>query len=234
MSEVVRGGRSQDKMSLRQTAIGVRRGVTTPRGESSRSRILDAAAKVLALRGYSGTSVSEIADLAGTQAGSLYYHFVSREQLIEEVFLRGAELAYQHAREAVATLPPSATARERLAMAILEHVRFTLEISDYARAVTRSAGQTPPDMQQRVRAKFRRYGKFLDELIRNAMDDGSLDARLNRSVVRLLIIGAANWTPEWFREGGGCSATEIAELMIRLCFEGFGVGFAGERSQLER
>ena len=45
----------------------------TPRGERKHEQLLHAAAKVLAARGYAGTTMTEIAEQAGTQAGSVYY-----------------------------------------------------------------------------------------------------------------------------------------------------------------
>ena len=68
------------------------------RGRLKRKQILDAAAKVLARRGYVGTQLSEIAEEAGTQSGSLYYHFESREDLIEEVLHEGVRLSFARAR----------------------------------------------------------------------------------------------------------------------------------------
>jgi AcrR family transcriptional regulator len=45
------------------------------------------------------TQLSEIAAEAGAQCGSLYYHFESREELIEEVLLEGAAVrAYSRRR----------------------------------------------------------------------------------------------------------------------------------------
>src|SRR5690242_10810093 len=52
-----------------------------------RQRILDAAARALAEQGYSEAKLSDIAEEAGTHAGSLYYYFPSREHLMEEVLL---------------------------------------------------------------------------------------------------------------------------------------------------
>jgi len=48
-----------------------------------RAELLAAAAEVFAERGYSGTTVREVAEAAGILGGSLYYHFDSLESMVE-------------------------------------------------------------------------------------------------------------------------------------------------------
>lgn len=198
----------------------------TPRGRFKRKQILDAAAKVLARRGYAGAQMSEIAEEAGTQSGSLYYHFESREELIEEVLREGVTSAFARTRRVVDALPVRVSPRERLEAAVRAHLRFQLIESDYARAAVRSIGQYPDDMWARVNAQFRAYGKFFDGLIVAAIQAGQIESEVDRSALRMLILGAANWAPEWYRSDGPSSVEEIADLLVRLVFRG--VGTAGK------
>jgi AcrR family transcriptional regulator len=194
------------------------------RGELKRKQILDAAARVLARRGYVSTQLSEIASEAHTQSGSLYYHFDSREELIEEVLLEGVRLLFARTRAVVDEMPPGSTPMERLCAAIRAHLKYALVESAYALAAARSGGQLPEDMWKRINAKFRLYGKFVDDLIQAAMKSGEIDPRLNRSALRMLIIGAANYTPEWYHRGGPLSVDQISDLLIRLMVRGVSVG----------
>jgi AcrR family transcriptional regulator len=50
-----------------------------------RRELLDTAAEVFAEQGYNATTVRKIADHAGMLAGSLYYHFDSKESMLEEI-----------------------------------------------------------------------------------------------------------------------------------------------------
>ena len=192
------------------------------RGELKRKQILDAAAKVLARRGYAGTMLSEVAEEAGTQPGSLYYHFDSREKLIEEVLHEGVTLSFARARAVLDALPDDSSALQRLEAALRAHLKFQLIESDYARAVVRSMGQSPEDMWKRVNEKFRAYGKFFDTLIAAAMRARQLDPRVDRSALRMLLIGAANWAPEWYRADASSTVEEISDLLVRLLLRGVG------------
>ena len=196
----------------------------TNRGALKREQILDAAAKVLARRGYNGTTLSEIAeDVGSAGAGSLYYHFESRDELVEEVLRRGVQVAFDHSRRAVAALPATASALERLKAAIRAQMLSVLVVSDYARATGRSTGQVPTEMWARVNADFRRYGRFYDQLIAAAMEAGEIDPKVDRSALRMLVVGAINWAPEWYRKSGKSSAEQVADLLVRLVTRGVAV-----------
>jgi AcrR family transcriptional regulator len=59
-----------------------------------RAEILDTAAAVFASSGYVATSLKDIADACGIQAGSLYHHFDSKEAIVIELVARfQAEMA---------------------------------------------------------------------------------------------------------------------------------------------
>lgn len=59
-----------------------------PQGTPSperRGELLATAAEVFAAQGYNATTVRRIADEAGMLAGSLYYHFDSKESMLDEI-----------------------------------------------------------------------------------------------------------------------------------------------------
>jgi hypothetical protein len=63
------------------------------------------------------------------------------------------------------------------------------------------------------------------------MKSGELDPKVDRSALRMLLIGAANYTPEWYRRDGSSSVEEIADLLVRLVFRG--VAAAGKVGRIE-
>jgi AcrR family transcriptional regulator len=78
-------------------------------GGTPREEILDAAAELFTSRGYAATSTRTIADAVGIRQASLYYHFTSKEELLEEL-LAGTvrpSLAFAAALETDAA-PPAA------------------------------------------------------------------------------------------------------------------------------
>jgi len=82
---------------------------TAPSAPGTRERLLDAAERRFAARGFSGTSVREITEAAGAHVGAVNYHFRSKAGLYTEVFARLASVF----REPVAAAARQAAPRAR-------------------------------------------------------------------------------------------------------------------------
>ncbi|MGH3435885.1 MAG: TetR/AcrR family transcriptional regulator [Sciscionella sp.] len=72
-------------MSPRAGRVSARSATTPANGGNRRSELLGIAAQLFAARGYSQTTVRDIADEAGILSGSLYHHFDSKEEMLREI-----------------------------------------------------------------------------------------------------------------------------------------------------
>jgi len=195
----------------------------TRKSEQTRERLLDAAARVFRDKGYAGARLSDIADVAEMHTPGVYYYFPSKEDLVEEVLRVGVARASAYVEERVAAVPEGASALDRLRAAIEGHVLMVLEIGDYTSANIRIFGQLPDDIRRRHLAQQRAYGDLWRSLLEDARSTGELRADLDLSVVRMLILGALNWTVEWYRPGA-LSAAEVARHATTMIGEGISAG----------
>ncbi|MFI7470057.1 TetR/AcrR family transcriptional regulator [Nonomuraea sp. NPDC049646] len=84
------------------------------RGRRSRQEILDAAARVMSVRGYAGTSISTLVKETGLPKSAFYHHFESKAGLLSAVMAQGARGFFEAMREAHRDPPAGGTPRERL------------------------------------------------------------------------------------------------------------------------
>src|SRR5688500_2416591 len=91
------------------------------RADGTRRQILDQAARLLRRNGYASTSLRDIAAATGMKAGSLYYHFDSKEALAEIVMAEGIELVRTAVRDALAARPVGGDPLDDIALAIRAH-----------------------------------------------------------------------------------------------------------------
>ncbi len=190
------------------------------KSERTRQRILDAAAEVLAERGYAEARLADIAARAGLQAGSLYYHFASRDELVGEILRLGIENSWDRVATAVGRLPPSATPLQRLAAAIGAHTRSIIGFSSYTSAQARIVAQLPSDLARAHRKDMRAYGDYWHDLFAAAQQAGQVAGDVDLFVARMLAFGAMNWTSEWFRATDEAAVDHLADQAVRLLLHG--------------
>lgn len=193
------------------------------KSDRTRQRILDAAATAFHEHGFASVTLKDIAGRAGLQAGSLYYHFDSKEEIVEAVLTAGVERAFGATREAVAALGVGADPLARLRTAIATHLRVVLMESAYASANLRIFGQIPAAIRARHLKLHRAYGAYWAGLFRAAADAGLIRTDCDLSVVRMLALGALNWSVEWYRPGRR-SPAEIAAEASTMILDGIAVG----------
>jgi AcrR family transcriptional regulator len=200
---------------------------SSPRkSEQTRERLLDAAAKVFRDKGYAGARLADIARQADMHTPGVYYYFSSKEDLVEEVLRVGVARARAYVQERVAVVPQDSPALDRLRAAIEGHVLMVLEIGDYTSANIRIFGQVPDDVRARHLADQRAYGNVWRGLLEDARAAGEIRPELDLSIIRMLILGALNWTAEWYRPGSETAAEVAREATTMIC-EGIGLRAGG-------
>ncbi len=178
------------------------------RQDNRRQLVLDAAAAHFRARGFHAVSMREIARAAGMIAGSIYYHFPSKEDLFLAVYEEGVRSISARVREAVAgTDDPW----ERLSRACRAHTGMLLEESDYAQVILRVF----PDDVPAARATLVALRDDYEMLFRELVDELPLADGVNRAMVRHMLLGALNWAKFWYRPGG-MTPGEIADAMVAV------------------
>ncbi len=164
----------------------------------TRVRILDAAAQVLSTKGYAGMRLGDVAKVAEIQAPAIYYYFSSREDLIEEVMWVGLADMREFLAAALENAPEDANGLDRILIAVEAHLRHELEISDYATAAIRNAGQLPDKIRERQQIEERKYGGIWRDLFQQAANDQHIRSDLDPYLAQMLVMGTINWAAEWW------------------------------------
>lgn len=218
-------------------AFGVGRGVVTDRKQDivrtgkahgrrasgrsieSRARILDAAARLFAERGYGLTKMKDVADALGMHVTALYYHFESKEALAAEVLGRVQSAALPV--EETARGDDHSSHRDRITAAIKTYLNGILRTDFYGRARQSIGQHLPQAAREQTREIAHRQGLLWKTMLQDARDAGEIRGDIDMTVARMMLLGAMNWSIEWF-EDGRLSVDDYAETLTTLLFEGFG------------
>jgi TetR/AcrR family transcriptional regulator, cholesterol catabolism regulator len=167
---------------------------TDSKAARTRARILRAAASEIARRGYGGASLRLIAERAGLQLGSLYFHFSSKDDLVVEVLRDGIDTALEHVSDAVQELAPDTPGARRLKVAMHAHLTALHASHDRGAAVVWMTETMPSNVRRRKRQHERRYSRWWRDLIIELQRSGDVRSDITADVLRDIVIAALNAT----------------------------------------
>jgi AcrR family transcriptional regulator len=180
----------------------------------TRRRILAAAASELTQHGYAATSLRRIAEGAGLQLGSLYFHFTTKDELITEVMRDAVDTTLSRIAAALAALPATACAADRLTTAISVHLAALHESRDRGVAMLGLVGSSS-GANARARDHARRYLQSWLPLVEDAQRAEALPTDLDPAKVRDLLVGALNSTTG-SRQSSPSDVSALIHTAVRL------------------
>lgn len=206
------------KAPRRETAATRSGDVTT--ANPTRTEILDAATKLIVERGYSGCTMRAVADSVNIKAGSLYYHFSSKDEIIEEILNSGIATLLQQVQARLDSFSASAAFAERLEAAVQTHISCMIGPGTRYMQVYE---HLPPVLKRRSKAMRDKYARLWFELFELGMQKGEVDPDLNLLIVVPYLLGGLNRIPEWYRPSK-FRPQDVAEIALRILSSGLTVG----------
>ncbi|HVA69226.1 MAG TPA: TetR/AcrR family transcriptional regulator [Candidatus Binataceae bacterium] len=184
-----------------------------PRQDNRRQHLLDSAARLFRERGYRATSMRDIAKAVGMLSGSIYYHFTSKEEILQAVYETGLRHISDRFDNAVAG---ETDPWRRLEAGCVAHMVAVHELSDYSQVMIRVLPQEGGsvavqllELRDQYEARFRRLIDALD-----------LPPGTDRHYLRLMLIGGMNWSHVWYHPGRD-SPADVAQRMVALIRNGY-------------
>jgi AcrR family transcriptional regulator len=165
-----------------------------PRLDNRLPLLLDAAARLFRAQGFHGASIRDIVGAVDMLPGSLYYHFAGKEDLLAAVYAEGVRRISARVSEAVAQ---KSEPWARLEAACVAHLESLLEESDYAQVVIRVRPGDVPAVAAHLVSLRDAYERLFVDLIAAL----PLACGVDRSSLRLMLLGALNWSQDWYRPG---------------------------------
>jgi len=193
-----------------------------PRGrargyDDQREQILVRAAKLFARRGYTATSMNEVAEACGVSKPSLYHYFRDKQQLLLEIAAAHvARLEALVAEVGAEAHEPEARVR-RLITAFLE---VYAGAQAEHRVLTEDVRFLPPADRRRVLDGERKVVAAFADAIAAARPE--LRALELDKPLTMLLFGMMNWMFTWLKPRGELSHADMAPVVADLFFGGLG------------
>ncbi|HEY7053484.1 MAG TPA: TetR/AcrR family transcriptional regulator [Mycobacterium sp.] len=160
-----------------------------------RSKLLAAAERLIAERGYLAVRLEDIGSAAGVTGPAIYRHFPNKEALLVELLVGISARLLAGAQAVVATSPDVDAALHGL---VDFHLDFALGEPDLIRIQDRDLGQLPDRAKRQVRKAQRQYVEIWVDLLQQRGGIDEADARLMAHAA----FGLMNSTPHALKAHG--------------------------------
>lgn len=185
------------------------------RSETRRREILHAAATVFREHGYNGAGMRDIAVAADLSPGNLYYYFKGKQEILFFCQDRALDQMLAALKQAQ---NQNGEIAGRLYTLIQAHLHCMLDDLEGSIAHLMIGG-LPLELRDRLITKRDQYEQGMRELIEEGIDRGEF-ASLDSALVTRAILGASNWTAQWFHPHGSLSVENIADTLAHYLIRG--------------
>ncbi len=173
--------------------------------KDKRDRIIEAAARVFAQKGYAGSSVADIAVKAEIGKGTIYAYFDSKEDLFFAVFEWFILQTGTEAKVSVSHLGGSATQRLEVLsdsiMGMWDEIQdvFTLTIEFWAAS---SSSQIRDRFKEAFRRLYNEFRGLVVALIRDGIERGEFRSDVDSASIAAALVGTwdALFIQAWFEK----------------------------------
>ena len=185
---------------------------------SRRDELLELAATMFAERGLRATTVRDIADSAGILSGSLYHHFSSKEEMVDELLRGFLDWLFERYQEIVATEPNPLERLKGLFMASFEAIEDRhAQVVIYQDEAKRLSGQ-PRFAYVDDRNKEQR--KMWLDLLNQGIEEGCFRPDIDVDLVYRFIRDTTWVSVRWYQPGGPLTAEEVGRQYLSIVLGG--------------
>ena len=185
----------------------------------TRRLLIAAALDLFAEKGFSRTSVQEVADRAGLTKGAFYHHFTTKDDVLHLIHDEFIDRALASQERALATYD---TATEQLAKMAFDTTRICIDYQKHVLVFFRELHVIDGAVRDAILEKRRRSTALFEETLRCGVESGEFDGGLDPTVAALGLLGMWVWPYQWYQADGRRSPDEIARQFAIMTLNSIG------------
>jgi AcrR family transcriptional regulator len=178
-----------------------------------RADIVRAAGRLFHEKGYSATTIRDIAGAVGMRSGSPFYHFKTKQDMLRAVVLEGLTAINAAVAEAASSGKSPRATFEAMLRAHLGQL-LGVEGRDFAATLLHESRHLAPEVLAELVALKDHYEDMWRKVLKDLKRAGLLAD--DSHVARLFLLGALNWTVQWYRPEGSRTVEQIALQLADL------------------
>ena len=177
-----------------------------------RERILEAAQQLFYEKGYSNTTMEELASTLGVTKPFVYRYFKNKEALLIAIY---ESLANRISGILFDALKMPVTPDVQLATFIREFALENMKSVSVGIVYIQEETNLDPEFRASINEQHKKFDKALAGLIRSGVEQGYFRTD-DPYIAGLGLIGMVRWVQRWYRPHGQASKEAIANIFVEM------------------
>lgn len=193
---------------------------TSEQNKTKKQLIREAAARLFRDKGYSATSMRDLADAVHLRASSLYNHISSKEEILRDICFENAH-RFLATMEEAEKMDGSATKK---VMALLRlHIRTATEDLTSVTAFNDEWRHLSEPYLSEFKALRKNYEGRFQAIIETGIQSGEFQA-IEPAIALHTLFSAVRWLYDWYKPGKKITAEVLEEQVGGLLMKGLAKG----------
>ena len=177
-----------------------------------RADLVRVSARLFREKGFDGTTIRDIAQAVGMRSGSPFYHFKSKQEILAAVMEEGLVAGLDATQKIIESdLAP----QEKFRALVRSHLETVLaEGHDFIPVLLYDWRSLSAELQAHIIELKDRYDDCWQRMLSELKHAGLI--KDDSKVVRLLLLGAINYSVQWYRPGKGVTLDQLADQTMEL------------------
>ncbi len=193
--------------------------------DNVKERIIEASIKLFLAKGFAGTTTKELTDAAGVAKGTLYWHFTSKDSILEEILEKFSCELYDPAFEKVDNCQGDFIAKFKVFYRfITEFAREKKDLLLVSSTILGEIAGTGSNAELKMRGIQRRAHDFVKTLLDLGQKEGAIARDLDTNIqAHIIIANFVGMHLQWCLQGDSFDAVAYARAYRTTMLRGLGI-----------
>jgi AcrR family transcriptional regulator len=179
--------------------------------------IIAKAAKLFREKGFSATSMRDLAEHVGVEAASLYNHISSKAEILQEICFKTANNFMSQIEEVDAT--PNKTAIEKIQAVLRFHIRQMLDNYEEVYVSDREWKHLTDPYLSNMQTQRRAYRQRIASIIEEGIRKGEIKP-IDAPTAVLIMLHAVSGIESWHRSKKKIAGEVLEDNMVQILVDG--------------
>lgn len=182
-----------------------------------KEEILKAALRLFVEKGYTNTSMDDVAEAVGLTKGGLYHHIEKKEDLLRQIH---DQLLTAYMIRVPGAVDGIEDPIEKLAAWVRAHTAIVIDYIHHIKVFYTELDQLSPESLKELNERRDNAPRILREILESGIAAGKIHPDIDPNICSYLILGMLNWIYIWYRPKGSASVDEIIKNILLIVGQG--------------